>query len=359
MDTPYSNLPPSRYWRSGVAEADPARLEDLYAKKFEIGPDDVIATAGSCFAQHVARHMRARNFKIVDTEQLPDWVPPALAKEYGYQLYSARYGNIYTIRQLRQLLADSLTGTVRREDVWEKDGRYYDALRPSVEPDGLDSIEEVLEHRRYHLGRVKLMLEKTDVLIITLGLTEAWRRLDTGTVYPTAPGVIAGQFDSATFGFVNFDFFEIYEDLVAIRETLLAIKPNIRFLLTVSPVPLTATASGDHILIASTRSKSILRAVCATLKDKFDNIDYFPSFEIITSPGAKSRFYESNLRSVKEEGVDAVMGIFFSSHKPSGAIDGADKRQADKPGKKRRKRRVEVTDEDVVCEDALLEAFQK
>lgn len=351
MTSPYDDLPRSSFWRSAVAETDPAALEQLYTKRFGITREDRIATAGSCFAQNVARYLRKNAYQIVDTEALPDWMPAELAKSFGYGLYSARYGNIYTVRQLRQLIDDSLSGTVRDEDVWEKDGRFYDALRPSVEPDGLDSAEEVKAHRRDHLARVAEMVRSSNIFIFTLGLTEAWELKGKGTVYPTAPGVIAGTFDAATHGFVNFDMFQIFEDLVAVREAVLSANPGMKFLLTVSPVPLTATASGDHVLTATIRSKSILRAVCAAFYDRFEDVDYFPSYEIITSPGARSDFFSLNLRSVTETGVDAVMKVFFAAHS-----DGTPAPQAE-PKPSRRVDDDEDEADDVVCEEALLEAF--
>lgn len=357
MTSPYDDLPSASFWRSAVAEADPAGLQGLYSKRFEISREDRIATAGSCFAQNVARYLRKNAFKIVDVEPLPQWIPAEIAKNYGYGLYSARYGNIYTVRQLRQLVDDALSGTVRDADVWEKDGRYYDALRPSVEPQGLDSREEVIAHRRHHLACVAEMLRTTDVFIFTLGLTEAWELKSTGTVYPTAPGVIAGAFDAAKYGFVNFDMFQIFEDLVAVREKLLAINPGMRFLFTVSPVPLTATASGDHVLPATIRSKSILRAVCSAVYDRFDDVDYFPSYEIITSPGARSKFFSDNLRSVTETGVAAVMKVLLAEHV------GAMQDVADAPADDAIRHDLEDEEadeaEDVVCEEALLEAFRK
>lgn len=358
MKSPYDDLPRSSFWRSAVAEADPAALDGLYRKRFEILREDRIATAGSCFAQNVARYLRKNGYSIVDTETLPDWMPSDVARNFGYGLYSARYGNIYTVRQLRQLVEDSLGGTVREDDVWEKDGRFYDALRPSVEPQGLDSREEVLAHRRHHLAQVAEMLRTTDVFVFTLGLTEAWELKSTGTVYPTAPGVIAGVFDEAAYRFVNFDMFEIFEDLAAVREKLLVVNPAMRFLLTVSPVPLTATASGDHVLAATIRSKSILRAVCSAFYDRFDDIDYFPSYEIITSPGARSAFFAENLRSVTETGVEAVMKVFFAAHAGDAWVTGP---ATEKVAVNRRRGEDEEASEadDVVCEEALLEAFRK
>ena len=82
-------------------------------------------------------------------------------------------------------------------------------------------------------------------------------------------------------------------------------------MLTVSPVPLTATASGQHVLTATMHSKSLLRAVASTLVQGQTRVDYFPSYEIITHPAYRGRFYAPNLRSVRPEGVDHVMTSFF------------------------------------------------
>ena len=65
---PYQSMPSHAFWKSGVAEQHPSSIKSLYRKKFEISADDRIATAGSCFAQHVATHMRARDYRIVDVE---------------------------------------------------------------------------------------------------------------------------------------------------------------------------------------------------------------------------------------------------------------------------------------------------
>lgn len=347
MKTPYSDLPPERYWKTGVAELHPSTIQNLYRKKFPIAATDRIATAGSCFAQHVARHMRARGYNILDVEPPIEGTPHDIAQKYGYLVYSARYGNIYTARQLLQLLQDADTLEVRDEDIWEKDGRYFDGLRPSVEPGGLPTREEVKAQRLDHLKRVDRLMRETDVLVFTLGLTEAWKHSESGTVYPTCPGVLAGAFDNRRHEFVNFDFVDVYRDMKKARKILKAINPSIRLLLTVSPVPLTATASTDHVLAATTYSKSVLRAVCGSLTKEFDDIDYFPSFEIIASPFSKGFFYEPNMRSITEMGVETVMKVFFSEHSDVGAPPAS------------RKRKGQSNRRDVICEGALLEAFAK
>jgi hypothetical protein len=79
-------------------------MEGLYKKKFDIARTDWIATAGSCFAQHIARHLRSAEFSVLDVEPPPPGMTEETARAFGYNLFSARYGNICTTRQLRQLL---------------------------------------------------------------------------------------------------------------------------------------------------------------------------------------------------------------------------------------------------------------
>ncbi len=83
-----------------------------------------------------------------------------------------------------------------------------------------------------------------DVFIFTMGLTEAWIDKRNGRVYPTAPGTIAGSFDPKIHAFHNFSYNEIYDDFLEFLELVRNWNPGFRVILTVSPVPLTATASG-------------------------------------------------------------------------------------------------------------------
>jgi hypothetical protein len=340
MLSPYQNLPPNRFWRTGVSETTPATVTDLYRKKFAIAPGDRIATAGSCFAQHIARYMRSKNFSVLDVEPPPPLLPDDQREKYGYGLYSARYGNIYTARQLLQLAHDAFDGQVSPANVWVKDGRYYDALRPNIEPNGFASAEEALANRRSHLEKVRLLLETVDIFVFTFGLTETWVGVSTGRAYPTAPGTIAGEFDPRQFEFRNFGFNEVYEDFVAFRALVLEHNPSVRFLVTVSPVPLTATASEHHVLVATTYSKSVLRAVAGALAAEFADVDYVPSYEIIAAPWSKGALYESNLRSVTPEGVATVMRMFFAEHGEGTAAPAVQKDRADERKERRKQRRA-------------------
>src|ERR1043166_456078 len=224
--------------------------------------------------------------------------------------------------------------------------------RPSVEPKGLSSPDAVLDHREYHLQQVLRVIRSADIFIFTLGLTETWMHQPSGTTYPTAPGTIAGHYDPAVHRFHNFGFREVYDDLSGFFELAMKENPKIRFLLTVSQVPLVATASGEHVLSATTYSKTVLRAVAGQLSQERRNVDYFPSYEIITSSLSKAKFFEENLRSVRADGVEAAMSAFFAEHGDQQAQD----HEAPGPRKSKAKEKAS-SDADVVCEEILLDAF--
>jgi len=348
MTNPYSNLPPERFWKSGVSEQHPCSIEGLYRKKFSIGRGTAIATAGSCFAQHIGTHLRRQGYRVLDVEPAPPGMSEATAKNHGYGIYSARYGNLYTARQLLQLTKAALGLEQPKEIVWTKGGRYFDALRPAVEPCGFATADEVIFHRQRHLERVRTMIETMNLFIFTLGLTEAWIHKASGTAYPTAPGVVAGDYDPDIYELKNFTHRETLIDMLDFRRLVKSVNGKVKFLLTVSPVPLTATATDRHVLLATTYSKSVLRAVAGEIESRFADVDYFPSYELIASPFSRGFFYSPNLRSVETEGVNAVMRVFFSAHKPAARAVRAQPEPASP-----------ATADDVVCEEVMLEAFAK
>jgi hypothetical protein len=314
MSNPYADLPPRAFWRSGVAMADRSRFPGLYEPRLTLTPATAVATAGSCFAQHISRHLRRAGCVVLDAEPAPAVMPEPVAQAFGYGVFSGRYGNIYTPRQMRQLLEDVLRRRTDPRFVWARDGAYVDAFRPTVEPEGHSSPDEVLVHRTWHLHRVLQMLRRTDLFVFTLGLTECWEDRETGRVFPVCPGIAGGTFNPDEHVFRNFRTTEIIRDLTTIHTHLHRFNPNMQMLLTVSPVPLTATNSGDHVLTASAASKAILRAAADEFVKTTPGTDYFPAFEIVTHPASGGPWFEPNMRSVSAAGVEKVMDIFLSAH---------------------------------------------
>src|SRR5579859_2176033 len=106
MASPYIKLDRRAFWRTGVVERHALDVGDIYRKKFDIRPEERIATAGSCFAQHIASRLRDKGYDVLDAEPPPMMVDAEVMRRFGFLLYSARYGNIYTVRQMLQLVQE-------------------------------------------------------------------------------------------------------------------------------------------------------------------------------------------------------------------------------------------------------------
>ena len=239
-------------------------------------------------------------------------------------------------------------------EIWRNNDRIYDPFRPTIEPNGFCSTEEMLALRQQTLAALRLMFEQCRVFIFTLGLTEGWVNREGGYVYPMCPGTAAGVYDADQHAFKNYDMFAIHADLKEVVRLLRSVNPGAQVLLTVSPVPPTATASGDHVLAATIKSKSILRAVAASIVDEFDHVDYFPSYEIISSFPYRGVFYEPNMRSVRADGVAHVMQTFLR------ALDGKARGASLSvvpPFEAKPETAPSEPDVDLVCEEMMLGSY--
>ena len=305
---PYAGLADHRHWRRAPGVDDMAALDPVVAPKFTIAPSDRVASAGSCFAQHIMRHLSAAGFNALVTERAPAVLPAHLAAEFQYGVFSTRSGNVYTARQLAQLIARAYGRFVPRTVAWRSRDGFVDPFRPGI--DEFASKAELLHLRDQHLAAVREMIETLDVFVFTLGLTEAWIDED-GAVFPLAPGVAGGSYDPARHRFHNFTVAETAADLAEAVAAIRQENPGARFILTVSPVPLMATALDRHVLVSTTHSKAVLRVAAQMVADGDPFIDYFPSYEIITAPQTRGAYYGTDARSVTEAGVRHVIGVFL------------------------------------------------
>jgi hypothetical protein len=168
--------------------------------------------------------------------------------------------------------------------------------------------------RDSHLHHVREMFENLDVLVFTLGLTECWASREDGAVFPLCPGVLGGAFDKKRHEFLNLEVEDVVADMTTFVWELRAVNPEARVILTVSPVPLIATAEPRHVLVSTVASKSTLRVACDKLVKACKGVAYFPSYEIVTGGFGKTSYFAEDCRSVTEEGVGHVMRVFMRHH---------------------------------------------
>ena len=305
---PYKSAEDRAFWsRSMARDFVPAAVVDTTSLAFD--KEDRFMSAGSCFASNVRRYLESWGYQYTVTESAhPQW--PEAAEALYYEAFSARYGNIYTARQMVQLLQRALGEFSPSEEYWlSAEGEFIDPFRPGLAHRAW-SLEEFRALTRQHLEAVRAAVEQSTVMVFTLGLTEAWFSIDDDAVFPACPGTVAGTFDPDRHRFVNYSSDQVTADLRSMIGILRSINPSIQVVVTVSPVPLVATASGRHVLTATTYSKSVLRVSADEVARNTPGVAYFPAYELVVGPQNLGNPFEQDLRSVREPIIASVMSGF-------------------------------------------------
>ena len=301
---PYRHQHDHAFWSRAVArDWRPAALFNGAAPL--LVPEDRIASAGSCFAANIVPYLEAAGYAYVRTETMD-----AADDRFFYGRYSAAYGNVYTARQFLQLVERCLGRFEPTQDRWRTQAGVIDPFRPGLPYPAADD-DEFDAVTAAHLRRTLAAFREASVLVFTLGLTEAWVCAEDGAVFPVCPGVVAGEFDPQRHRFLNFRAAEIAQDFRAALAALREINLNLRVILTVSPVPLAATATAEHVYVANFYSKAALRAAAEEIVATTAGVAYFPSLEIVLGLEAAASF-EPDLRSVSAAGVSRVIDSLFA-----------------------------------------------
>jgi hypothetical protein len=153
-------------------------------------------------------------------------------------------------------------------------------------------------------------LAASDVVIITLGLTECWRNRENGLYVCMGPRNEKDEifprvkFHASTFA-------ENYANMKATVETIWGAFPKKKIVLAVSPVGLARTWTDEDLAVANMHSKTTLRAVAHEICQAYPDIIYWPSFEFAQ---IEDVFAEDG-RHVRLEAVDYIVTSFLEAYR--------------------------------------------
>jgi hypothetical protein len=276
---------------------------------------DRFFTIGSCFAEEVRRALTARGMTCLPDYSRVSFDPITAKVDKLPQRQHMNFYNTYSIRQEIERVAGLWAQS--DHDFWAVENRVLEG-RFVKEGNGTlyqDPYRRVtLAQSQEQLRSILAMIDRAmadgmrtaTAFIITLGLTEVFMKLDDGRVVNQFPGYRNTGSQAAT-RFHASSFAENLDNMVAAIETLRLIN-EVPVVLTVSPVPLQRTFSGDDVVVANQRSKAILLAVAREVCERYAHCHYFPSYEIVTSLGGQA--YESDGRHVRRPVVEQIVDAF-------------------------------------------------
>jgi hypothetical protein len=228
----------------------------------KIHPHDRITSIGSCFADHIGSRF----------------------EEMKMDILSNPYGIIYNpISQMRLIKAALNEEDLSEDHIIENRDIYNHLDAHSMF--GKKNITELKEGIREASSKLKEYLESSKVLILTFGTAWVYR-------YEKTQQIIANchKLPSQNFQKELLELDDIVEEVTSTLKFLKEKNPDLRIILTVSPVRHIKDGIPENML-----SKSILRLATNKIKKAIEKTYYFPAFELMLDDLRDYRFYAEDM----------------------------------------------------------------
>jgi len=276
-------------------------------------PDSAVFTMGSCFAVEIRHWLRNCGCHIVPDYLGLQFDPKRIQLGNLPVRDNLNYYHTFSIRQEFERVQGLWEQS--EDDMWEvQPDRWFggnmafqDPYRRAVygkTPEDLCEAIEILNKT------IRAGVEIADIFLITLGLTEVWRKKNDGRFACMNPGYAQGG------GYTETEFHRstISENIENLEQTVHLIRkrrPDAHIIFTVSPVPLGATFTNQDVFVANMESKSILRTAATHVCRSCEQVSYFPAFDLCAAIGD---VYTPDGRHVRPEIVKAIVTLFQAQH---------------------------------------------
>ncbi|MBY0531535.1 MAG: GSCFA domain-containing protein [Xanthobacteraceae bacterium] len=271
---------------------------------FERG--ESVFTIGSCFARNVEVALKESGFVV----PCADFTVPET--EFWPNAKTSHALNKFSPFSMLNELRFAFEPTLRAEDFLVEDavGMFADY---QLHVRGNVLLERALERRNQVRDRYQSGLKQSRVVIITLGMSEAWFDTKYGIYVNDNPSHNMVRLYPGRFEFRVLEYPALYECVDQTVQLLQRVCPNVKIMLTVSPVPLHRTFTSMDVITANTYSKSVLRAASGAIAAKYDFVDYFPSYESVIFSAAQETWNDDQLH-VKLAPIRRIVGSMMESY---------------------------------------------
>ena len=281
--------------------------------KFQIPVGAKVLTIGSCFARNAERALRdcgmnvpAVDFKLPPASyQTDDSTPNGVLNKYNSHSIEAEVLSALDIETLPD------HGLIRTpDDLW------WDPLTTAMKPLPREDALSV----RHRISELTRQVTNCDVVLITLGLNQVWIDSETGAYLNEFPPTSLVRAYPQRWVAAWTGFEENYRSCERTVRAIMDANPRARIVMTVSPVPMGTTLTRLDIITANTYSKSVLRVCAQTISERFDSVDYFPSYEMAMNSPPELTWRPDRLH-VTDEAVRFIVNCFIDDYVSAGDDD--------------------------------------
>jgi len=252
--------------------------------RHQITHQDGILFIGSCFSEHIAGRMIELKFKVATNPFGVIFNPKSILISLNRILYK----NYYTVN-----------------DVFEKDGLWY-----SLEAHSLIyayTQHELIQKLNNLIDQWNEKMNTSSFLMLTFGSAYAYYHKQQQRVVANCHKLPQAIFDKQML-----NYFEIVSDFQLLIDELKRFNPNLKLVLTVSPV--------KHLrdgVIENNLSKAILLQSIHQIVKQNAHCMYFPSYELVVDDLRDYRFYETDMSHPNFQATryvwDKFSNVYFSA----------------------------------------------
>ena len=261
---------------------------DIQSTNLNITYQDSIMSLGSCFAENIGKKMQEVYF------------------ETNINPFGVLY-NPVSIRNSVELLLHNKQFTV--DDIFEYHSLWQSFSHSSLFTD--ISAEGCLHKINSGMNAASEFLKKTDFLLITFGTAWVFESVKSGRVVSNCHKLAASEFIRR-----RLTVEEIVIDYKELITKLNELFPHIQFIFSVSPIR--HWKDGPH---ENNISKSTLILAIEALQKEFEQVHYFPAYEIQLDELRDYRFYASDMLHPSDVAVDYIWSRFSDTYFSNQTLD--------------------------------------
>tara|TARA_B110000003_G_C16626440_1_gene525028 strand:- start:1122 stop:2090 length:969 start_codon:yes stop_codon:yes gene_type:complete len=268
-----------------------------------------VCLMGSCFADEMGYSLAYNNINIgkVDVDHKMEQVhypwgtffSPMNIFDILHLSFNGKIKNFFDESTFIRVNKNIIGNHYEREHQIDKDEQHILLnlfFKARLKTNDLDFAVNEIEKK---LITFKKSILDSEVIIITLGLIEAWVDKKKNKAWHSFHGnALKKQSVENLATFKQLTFEEVSEFIREIIK-IINIKKNKRIIFTVSPIPLNFTFTNNDVVLANRYSKSVLRSALERFIDNKE-IFYFPSFEIVQDCVGWPLSYKEDKRHIKE-----------------------------------------------------------
>lgn len=262
-------------WSKGNSSA----LERIAAKtvipvwetSFTLSKNANVFALGSCFARNIEKALLSSRVNVSSADRDSEIL------ELKINLLTGLLNKYNPVSIYQELLWASGKEIFPDRGFIKFGDKYCDLnLRNQARKGTLEFVRQRHQQLRQYFARALA----ADLVIITFGMTETWFDQETNLALAEVPSPRLIKEYPERFVYRSLSHQQCLDSLKSTYAILKEFgQPNLKIVVTLSPVPLERTFSGQDIIVANTMSKSTLRSAIGELVAETENVDYFPSYE--------------------------------------------------------------------------------